>query len=131
MRPATRPPWSPNCEDVQFDHAAASAAAERCRRVAGLLDQAAEVVAVGALAAGETWTGRRRNRFDLRFDRLQRRRSVTAEDLRSFAGRIETAAEDATLEQRRRVSLREEWYAECRRLEARARAAAVADGDGR
>lgn len=105
------PDWQPNWEDVEFDHAAAQAAAAQCRLRAGALDTGFTGVAtaVTKLATDGAWTGPYQVEFDTARIALGADATDTADALRTLAGAIENAATAATTEQNKRERDRDRW----------------------
>jgi hypothetical protein len=105
------PNWEPNWEDVEFDHGAAQAAAAQCRLSAGALDTGFTGVAtaVTKLATDGAWTGAYQVEFDTARIALGTDASGAADDLRTLAGAIESAATAATAEQNKRERDRDRW----------------------
>ncbi|HEX2851070.1 MAG TPA: WXG100 family type VII secretion target [Acidimicrobiales bacterium] len=120
------PSWQPNWTDVRFDHAAARAVVEELRRCARLLDDQTDHRLRLAAEATRAWRGPARDRFDGELARMKAQAADLAAALRSAARAIESAADDARLEQARRDADRRRWTEEHRREEARAEAAGAA-----
>ena len=109
--PAWQPPWT----DVRFDHAKAHAAIDGLRRCADLLDRQTDRRVNLAHTAQREWRGRAREAFDVELARMTREAADLIDRLRRAAAAIETAAEDAVREQRRRIDERDRWWDEKRR----------------
>lgn len=73
----------------------AAPSAEACRRVATLVEAAADVRARAAAAAQAGWCGPARDRFDAELAALQREAAHLAADLRSRAAAIDAAIDAA------------------------------------
>jgi hypothetical protein len=114
------PDWQPDWEDVVFDHAAAQAAIAECEHSASALDTAFTGVAQADTRLGTdgAWTGRYQREYDTERSALSTDAAAVAEDLRSLAGGIRSAAEDAAAEQTRRESERQRWWDEKRAEDA-------------
>jgi uncharacterized protein YukE len=106
------PNWSPNWQDVRWNHGAAEAAIAALRRAADRLDQtAADRVRVADEARAE-WRGRYREQFDEQLGQTVRRAHELAGEYRDAANRIARADQSAYEEQRRRERDRERWRME-------------------
>lgn len=86
----------PTCP-VTFDFPAAADAVAECRRHARYLDLLADARGDLEPAATEDWVGRFRDDFDRDFTSTQARLREEASSLRTLAGTIEDAADDARL----------------------------------
>ncbi len=118
------PNWSPIWSDVVFDHAAAQAFADACRRTAQELDRIRATRDSLAQATVIDWEGRHRERFDRDIQRWARQAEDTAMRLLASANGVETRAGEAHREQARREADRRRWDAEVR---AERQAAEVAE----
>jgi uncharacterized protein YukE len=114
------PAWTPRWDDVRFDQAAASAAADASRRVADLLERVGHASLDAAGAAQVDWSGRAREEFDGAHTRWLQRCATEAEALRRSAAHLEAAADEARLQQTARERERARWHQERRELQARA-----------
>lgn len=106
------PDWSPNWLDVDFDHAAAEAAA-------AAYDDAADTLAAGEVTFGDLvahtvvdWSGGARGDFDDGTERIEDERVRVIRALRDAADAIRTGAAAATAEQEHREAERDRWQAE-------------------
>lgn len=120
------PSWRPDWVDVDFDHAAAAAAVTALRSTARLVDTQADARVRLAATAQAEWRGRARVVFDAELRRMSREAADLADGCRRAAAAIEAAADEARVEQRRRVDDRERWRDELRREQAAAVASASA-----
>lgn len=106
------PDWQPNWSDVDFDHAAATTAAEECRSSARALDTA--LGGLDGLPATDHWVGRYKDDWSADQTPTRTDLSGTRDDLRALARAIDRAAADARAEQAHRESERERWREEAR-----------------
>lgn len=106
------PSWQPTWSDVDFDHAAAEAAARELETTARVLSESAGPLHRSAENARLEWQGRHRERFDEELLRLAREREALIAALLGDAHRIRQSSADARLEQRRREDTRERWQRE-------------------
>jgi hypothetical protein len=116
---------------VDFDFAAAEAAADACREMAERLD----LVMAERPRAGETaragWEGSARKDFDAISDALRSEGADLRTQLLSTASQIEAAAEDARAENRRRDEEDVRRREEAQRQEAQRQEAQRAEPAGR
>jgi uncharacterized protein YukE len=106
------PDWQPNWTDVHFDFARAEAAVAALRSTADLLDRQTDARVRLAATAQREWRGRSRDLFDAELTRIVRQAADLAATLRSAARSFEAAADDARLDQSRRVDARQRWRRE-------------------
>lgn len=106
------PAWQPNWIDVDFDHAAADAAATA-------YDDAADRLAAGdaPLATVVThtvvdWSGTARTHFDTGVDRIEDERTRVAAALRRAADMVRAGVGRAEAEQQHREDERDRWRRE-------------------
>lgn len=106
------PCWTPNWDDVQFDHAAAHDYVDASRTLASLLREWLHLRADLAKRARKYWEGPHRDRFDRDFERIQRDASAIADQLTQSAHSVLRAGDEAHREQNRRLWQRAQWQAE-------------------
>lgn len=116
------PDWTPNWENVRWDHAAAEAAGGALRRAADEVDRAAGERARAAFAAVALWHGGHRREFDQRLAAWLVAARALAAELREAAAAIGRASQLAREEQVRRERDRERWERERDAERARERA---------
>lgn len=109
------PSWQPNWSDVRFDHAQAELAIAALDRCASLLDAQTDRRVALAASAQREWRGRAREVFDDELARMLRQASSLVAAMRALGANLERAAEEARVEQRRRVEGRARWWEEKRR----------------
>jgi len=125
------PDWTPDWTDVDFDHAAARAAADACRRAAGVADASATSTGAARGSAVEDWTGVHRDDFDIEEPVVLDELTDTRTELLTLATAIEDGATAATTEQAHRESERDRWWRElAAEQEADAPAPAPTGGGG-
>lgn len=100
MVPASHP-------DVVFDHAAAARAAASARGAAQRTDVAIDGLVRGAAMATADWQGLGRDGYDTEVQQAAAALDDVVTQLRQLAARIELAAAEATVEQRRREAARD------------------------
>lgn len=106
------PDWTPDWSDVDFDHAAARAAADACRRAARVADASATTTGGARASAVEDWTGSYRDDFDIEEPVVLDELTDTRTELLTLATAIEEGATAATAEQTHRESERDRWWRE-------------------
>lgn len=117
------PSWSPEWEDVAFDHARAADAADALRSAAGTTSDVRHAMPGAAGDATEDWDGELVGDFTTEEAAVGTRLEGLREELVALAARIEAGSEDAHAEQRRREAGRERWLEEVREEAAREEAA--------
>jgi hypothetical protein len=113
------PNWSPNWQDVRWDHGASDAAIAALRRAASEVDRQAGERARAALTMLGEWRGAHRLTFDERLRRADAEDTALAGDLRRAAQQVARLAQQAREEQSRRERERDEWERECEREDRR------------
>lgn len=116
------PDWTPNWENVRWDHAAADAAAGALHRAADAVERAAGERARAAVEAVTLWSGAHRRDFDQRLAGGLAAARALAVELREAAAAIGRASQLAREEQTRRERERERWERERDAERARERA---------
>lgn len=106
------PNWSPNWNDVRWNHGAANDAVAALRRAADEVEHsAAERMQVGRYATAE-WRGIHRTTFDGALAQIISSARALADKYRAAAERIVEASRWAREEQARRERERERWRRE-------------------
>jgi hypothetical protein len=113
------PDWTPNWDDVAFDHGAAATAAAACRAAAIDADGVLDGLVLQRRPVTEDWTGRYRDDFAGEEGVVRTELARARAELVRLATAIEGASEAAGVEQRRRVAARERWREEVRAEHAR------------
>lgn len=106
------PAWTPQWQDVRFDHAAAARLAAEASALAAQLTSDAGVRGDLAAAVLADWRGRRADRATPRLRGLPDELEERAADLRNLAATVEQASAEARAEQARREADRRRWHAE-------------------
>jgi hypothetical protein len=106
------PNWQPNWNDVNWNWAAANAAADALRRAAARLEDATTRRSLAAYAAQGEWRGNHRLKFDSDLQKDLQGFSGLAAEMRLAAARIDAASAQARAEQNHRESERERWRRE-------------------
>jgi hypothetical protein len=107
------PDWTPEWEDVEFDHAAAAEAAGACRRSATRVrSQWNDIVAPAVAPAQQDWTGRLAQEFTTDVWTIGGELLTVATQLDNLATQIETASAEARAEQLLRIEARSLWRAQ-------------------
>jgi uncharacterized protein YukE len=122
------PDWTPNWENVRWDHAAADAAIGALRRAADELDRAAGERARAAVEAVALWNGAHRRTFDQRLAEWLVAARALAAELREAAAAIGRTGQLARDEQARRERERQRWEREREAERAHARERARKEG---
>ncbi len=108
----TMPDWQPNWIDVDFDHAAATAAATACDDAADRLSTSRTELSSLASGAVVGWRGNARSNFDSGVDRIDDESFRVMSSLRAQADAIRSGATRARVEQQDREDDRDRWRRE-------------------
>ena len=106
------PPGGPNVpypDPVDFDHALAGKAAAAMRDAARLVQQLMGFTVQNGSKALQNWAGPHAERFRTDFGTQQRTGQQVVTDLLAWASRIDTAAANATAQQRRQDAANLQW----------------------
>lgn len=106
------PNWTPNWDNVRWDHSAAAEAARAFDDTAIFLEESAYRRRQVADEARAEWRGRYRDEFDVDLDTILRRAAELAAEFRAKATEIRRADQRSQEEQRRRELERERWRRE-------------------
>lgn len=124
------PAWTPQWQDVRFDHAAAARLVAEADALAAQLTSDAGVRGDLAARVLADWAGRRAEQASPRLRSLPDELADLAGELRRLARSVEQAAAEARAEQARREESRRRWHAERAAEQAAEREAALV-GAGR
>jgi hypothetical protein len=103
------PNWSPNWNDVRWDHAAANAAIAALNQAATALETGNIDRVKNANTAVKEWAGPHRKTFDEYIQRVLKEGGDLATAYRRAATDIANASRLATEEQNRRIRERQRW----------------------
>ncbi len=106
------PAWTPNWEDVRFDHGAAHQYSNVCRLTSTELRRIAATRVHLAAEAVIGWEGPSRVRFDRDGEKWTAAAEQAAMQLESIAASVDAAAAAAHQMQAARLAQRDQWHAE-------------------
>jgi uncharacterized protein YukE len=99
-------------QPLPFPVEAVRAAAEQCRTVATLVDEKVSTASTAAATAVGSWTGAYADDFGIAWPGTELSAAELVERLRTLAGQLDDAVDEAAAENERRAGLRAEW--DCR-----------------
>jgi hypothetical protein len=117
------PAWTPNWNDVRFDHHAAMHFAHTCRRAASMLDATMDTRVELAGSTAVEWAGAHRDSFDRNLIYERQLANAVVTDLVQSARSAEAASSAAMAAQRQREADRQRWQEEVWREELHRREA--------